>query len=214
VNRCRPSAISAGERVGGEDEIEPLPAGEAGDHDAGQHAGGGEHVGEQVPAVGDQRRRAHAPPGADQHGAPDGIDHAGERVGGEALRGGVERARVEPAEIDLAEDGDCRHHDQHADHHGGEILRLGIAIGVGRVGGPGADAEREHGGRGGGDVDDALQRIRIERDAPRQHEGEIFQRQHEDADADIDQGDPCGQGHPRRRPFRYLTGAGRRSPDR
>ena len=61
--------LDAGEDdVGGDgerdDRVEPLPAGEADDDDAGDDAGGRPDVGEQVAAVGLDRDRAMATPGA------------------------------------------------------------------------------------------------------------------------------------------------------
>ena len=59
--------------------IEHLPAGDRDQRQADQHADGGGDVGQQVPAVGDQGRRALPAAPGDQEVRPAGVEHGRQR---------------------------------------------------------------------------------------------------------------------------------------
>ena len=103
------------------------------------HAGRGDDVGEEMLAVGDERRRAAKLSLADQHEAPGGVDRGGDGADQQAPSGCLERSRSEEGEIGLAEDRERRDDDQHALDHHREILGLVVAIGMVGVGRLGAE---------------------------------------------------------------------------
>jgi len=58
-----------------------------------------------------------------------------------------------------------------------------------------APADREQRDDGGDDIDDALNRVRQQRDAAREHVGRIFQRKDDDADKDAPRRDGLNARH-------------------
>ena len=68
-----------------DDRVEPLPAGQGDEADPHDDAGRGPDVGEQVLAVGDQRRRAMPPALLQQHPGHGPVDRGGEHADQQAL---------------------------------------------------------------------------------------------------------------------------------
>ena len=137
-----------------------------------------------MPPVRQQRRRAQPLAGADQQRRPAAVQHRGERVQHQSLNGLRDRMQVLPGLPGVAEDRQRRDDDQHALDHRGEELRLVVAIGMIGVGRDGGEVQRAQRDQAGGDVDDAFQRIGIQRRAPGDPPGRRLQGQHQTADRD------------------------------
>ena len=83
------------------------------------------------------------------------------------------------------QDGEASGHDQRADSHGRQVFRLLMAVrmlGVRRTRGT---SDRHDRGSRRHHVDDALQRVGIERDAARRQVGDVLDRQHQEADGQV-----------------------------
>ena len=118
------------------------------------------------------------PAAARQHHRPGGVGGGGHGRDREAEHRLFRRARRLPAPPGLVQDEHRRQHDQRALQHGGEVLRLGVAVGVVGVRRHGGVADGRQGRERGGDVHHAFQRVGEQRHAARQAPGEQLQHQH------------------------------------
>ena len=89
----------------------------------------------------------------------------------------AQRARPQEGVVGLVEDQQRRDDDQHALDHGREVLGLVVAELVAAVGRLGRDVDGVERHQRRDQVDDALQRIRIERDAARHPVGQVLEAQ-------------------------------------
>ena len=108
-------------------------------------------------------------------------------VDGKPPRRLAQRARPQERIVGLVKDQQRGHDDQHALDHGREVLGLVVAELVAAVGRLGRDVDGIERDRRRDQVDDALQRVGIERDAARHPVGRVFEAQ-DDARHD-DRGD-------------------------
>ena len=122
-------------------------------------------------------------------------EFGGRRVDREAQRRRVEHLGLETALIGLAQDHEGRHDDQHALENGGKVFHLVVAVGMVGVRGRGAHANRHEGGQRRHHVDDALQRIRVQREAAGQPEGEELQPRDHQPDDGAGEGGFLGAAH-------------------
>ena len=96
----------------------------------------------------------------------------------------VQRARLEQRVPRLAEDQQRGDNDQRALEHGGKVFRLVVAERVIAVGRVRADPDRDQRGNRGHEVDDALERVREQRDAARHQVGNVLDAHDHERDAD------------------------------
>ena len=145
--------------------------------------------------VGDERWRAKAPAIAKQDEAPDGVDRACQAVDSEPEDGRRYRLRIEIAEIGLAQNGEGGDADENAFAHGREILDLVMTVGMFGVGRYRAQAHRQEGSGRGRHIDDALERVRIERHAAGDEIGGVFEREHDEANGNAGKSEPDDEFH-------------------
>ena len=112
----------------------------------------------------------------------------GQGVDGKAQKRRIDGFRREEAEIGFAQDRQRRDDDEHALEDGGKILHLVVAVRVVGIRRRGAEADGQEGRDRRHHVDDALQRVRIERDAARDVIGGIFQGENDRSDEDAADG--------------------------
>ncbi len=174
---------------GGERRIEPFDPGHDDQSDARQHAQRRHHVGHQMLAVGLQRRRPLRAALPDQNPAPERVEQGRGRADREAERGRLDRMGGQESLIGLAQDRERGEDDEHADRHGRNIFGLVVAVGMLLVGRARGDPNRDDRRQGRGDVDDAFERVRIERHAARQQKSRIFHGQHDKAHGETAEGD-------------------------
>ena len=103
--------------------------------------------------------------------------------------------RVEIAEIGPPQNDERGDADKDAFYHGREILDLVMPIGVIGVGRNRAQPHRQEGADGGRHIDDAFERIGIERDAAGEEIGRVFQRKHDKAYGDAAKREPDDEFH-------------------
>jgi len=109
-----------------------------------------------------------------------------------------DRLRVEIAEIGLAHDRERGDHDQHAFHHRRQIFGLVMPVRVVGVRRHRAQADGKECRDRGGDIDDALRRVGIERDAAGDAIGRVFERKHDHTDGNTAKGQPDDLLHDRK----------------
>src|SRR5262249_61149887 len=122
---------------------------------------GGGHVGQQMPAVCDERWRALPPAPGQQKSRPEAIDDGGEAIDSKAAEGLAQRTRVHERIQGLMQDQESGHNDQYALDYRGEVLGLMVAELVAAVRWLGGAVKGEEGNERRDQVDDAFQRIGV-----------------------------------------------------
>ena len=147
--------------------VEPQPAGRKRQNETGEHPGRRHHVGHDVLAVGDQRRRSGAASRADKDRREDAVDDRRKEIEPEAgARLGYRHLAAHQRRRRLAQDQERRQHDQHALQHGRHVFRLVMAERMVRVGRPLRIGVGREGRDGRDHVDDRFQRVRKQADRP------------------------------------------------
>ena len=144
--------------------------------DADDHAGRGPDVGEQMPAVGLERDAVVLASRAQQHQRHREIDRRGDRGQRQAGERRIELTRRDQPRDGRPYDAGGRQHDQRALDAGGEVFRLGEAVGVigiRRRGGEAQHRKREQCRR---QIDERLERIGEQSDRAGQVPGERLER--------------------------------------
>lgn len=160
----------------GDHGVEPLPAGRADGHHAGDHADGRPDVRHEVPSVSLERDRPVSPSRADEVGADrevDGGRHAREHGAGGDV---VERHRMDQPPDGRPGDRGGGHDNQAALYAGVEVLGLLVAEQVLLVRRRGRHAQGEDRDQRGDEVHDRLERVREKADRPREPPGKRLER--------------------------------------
>jgi hypothetical protein len=184
---ARPQNVDADQHRHG--RIEHEPAGHRHERDADNHTARRDHVGHHMPSVRDERRRLPAAAPGQQEPCPDSVDETCSGIDRETNNRSFKRLGRKKAKIGGAEDRKSRHYDQHSFEDRRKVFCLMVAVRVIGVSRSLRDAQGNEGRAGGHDVDRAFQRIRIERDRPRQPVSGKLQPKHDEAYADATE---CG----------------------
>ena len=168
----------------GDHRVEAKDAGHVHQGEAGQHAAGGPDIRQYVLAAGQQGRGFPPSADADHEPAPAGIHQVARPFRAMPCSGASRAVGFRPDVVDLMQDGHRRAEDHHALDDGREIFRLLVPVGMVVIGRLAADVQGNQRGAGGNDVDDALQRVGIQRHAAGDPPGGEFQADHDQADAE------------------------------
>ena len=180
---ARPQHIDAGRR--GEHRVEYQVAGQHDQSDADGDANRSDDIGEQMPAVGESApASAGAFPVRISSTGPCAVQQRGDGIQCDALPGMRERMRVAARFPGVAEDRQRGDDDQDAFDDRGEELHLVVAVRMVRIGRDGGKAQGRQSDEAGRNVDDAFQRIGVERRAAGDPPGNALHAQHQAANRD------------------------------
>src|SRR5581483_7993636 len=160
----------------GDDRVEPRPAGEDRDADAGEDPDRRPDVGHQMMRVRFEGDRTMLLAGPQQAPGDGEIDQGGERGNDDARPDQIQRLRVNEAGDRRQDDAGGGDQNQAAFDAAAEVFRLVVAVGMFFVRLLVGDAQNDQGDQGGDEIDDRFERVGEEADRPGHDVGGAFQR--------------------------------------
>ncbi len=144
----------------GHGAVQPVPTGKINPYQTQDHPSGGNNVGEDMLAIGDQDDGFGAPPHHDQDQTQDEVDQGRAQDKEHAFFQLGDGLGVEEPGPGRVEDSQGRKNDESPFKAGGEIFDLAVAVGVSRIGTLGGNDDTAQGETGRHHIDDGLQGIR------------------------------------------------------